>query len=983
MKETEQLNRTQRVFATMVKGITRYPRLLLLICSGLFIASIDLSCNRLGYHTQRDDLMSVEKDCQKRWHQYIHEFGNDDDMVVVVEGHQLDQQLKQKRMIEALEAIGKAFAAQPSLFDRIFYKIDLTKLQPRQLLLMSQDQLHQLSEALERMNWLLGTAQKIAWYQLGLPNLIRNTEPILQKLANAESLTAAEQELFRETTQLLTNCNDRLRHPDQRKSLWGSFIKQQEESLTKNPSVSLAEPIYFFDSSTDLAFMMMRPVQADDQSFTPSAIAVKSAREILSTIRTQFPDLEIGLTGLPVLENDEMAASDRDSTNASWIALAGVALLYLVVYRSFRYPILTVATLVVGTIWALGLTTLCIGYLTILSSTFAVMLIGMGDYGVLWIACYEQEKRHGHDPRAALHHTAIHAGPSILTAAITTSLAFYATMFADFQAVSELGFIAGSGVLLCALSCFLIMPALLILIDRPAKDKAKEQQQSPDSLPADAPAVTSQSSIEPSSRSEVILPFQTPEREWLAGASRYPRIVLFLSLLFLILGGALSLGLRYDHNLLHLQSPDLDSVRWEKRLLEKTVGTSWHGLSIASTPEQVLQWKKEYEQLPEVSKVVELVSLLPADQEAKKPLIDKIAQRLQGLPDQLSDSPGLPKNFLDQLIKIDRFLKENEKNSRMNSSPSSSSEQSPYMVGLANFRSQIDQLRLYLEANKSEEGLAHLQRINQQIRTDLYTGLKQLKQYTQSNPITITDLPQNLRERFIGTHGTYLLRIYAKENLWDYDSLQQFVNSLRKIDPEVTGKPFGTLDGLRTMKTGFQSAGLYAFIAIVLILLIDFCQAKFLFLALLPLLFGIIGTLGLLHLLGYTMNPANLIALPLIFGVGIDNGVHVLHDYRAQFACRKKKGVYRMSRPTGQGIFIAAVTTILGFGTLMISQHHGMFSLGLTLTMGVTICMIAALIILPCCLRLLDQRHLKTKITPEQDSKTLSTNPIQNHRRAA
>src|SRR5438309_11093954 len=115
-------------------------------------------------------------------------------------------------------------------------------------------------------------------------------------------------------------------------------------------------------------------------------------RSIVVQVSPKYAGLSFGLTGLPVLENDEMVASQQDTNVASWLALAGVALLYLVVFRSFRYPAMTVATLLVGTAWAMGWLTLTVGHLNILSATFAVMLIGMGDYGVLWVTRYEEER---------------------------------------------------------------------------------------------------------------------------------------------------------------------------------------------------------------------------------------------------------------------------------------------------------------------------------------------------------------------------------------------------------------------------------------------------------------------------------------------------------------------------------------------------------------------------------------------------------------
>src|SRR5205823_1116713 len=133
---------------------------------------------------------------------------------------------------------------------------------------------------------------------------------------------------------------------------------------------------YFFSSEDTaakpvLAFLLVRPV-TEAGSFTGALRSVEKLHELIAETRPSFTDLDLGLTGLPVLETDEMLASQNDTNAASWIALAGVALLYLLVFRGLRYPLLTVVTLLAGTAWALGWLTLTVGHLNILSATFAV-----------------------------------------------------------------------------------------------------------------------------------------------------------------------------------------------------------------------------------------------------------------------------------------------------------------------------------------------------------------------------------------------------------------------------------------------------------------------------------------------------------------------------------------------------------------------------------------------------------------------------------
>src|SRR5436305_2671849 len=144
-------------------------------------------------------------------------------------------------------------------------------------------------------------------------------------------------------------------------------------------STHLDEPQYFFSGDNTLAFLLCRPVK-EAGSFTAAEKSVAALRDILTTLRPRFPDLEFGLTGMPVLETDEMVAAQRDTGRASWLAVVGVTLLFMVAYRGVWYPMLTVGTLLVGTAWAMGWMTATVGHMNIIKTTFAVMMNGEGDY---------------------------------------------------------------------------------------------------------------------------------------------------------------------------------------------------------------------------------------------------------------------------------------------------------------------------------------------------------------------------------------------------------------------------------------------------------------------------------------------------------------------------------------------------------------------------------------------------------------------------
>ncbi len=899
--EQEETGLVPRLVAAVAQLGWRFPWLVLTGTALSCILCLWYTYANLTYENQRNDLHGKEKAYFQRWEQYVKEFGDDDDMVVVVQGKDRGQ------MIAAMEDLASQIEQKPDLFDRLFYKVDLRSLRNRALLFLPPEQIRLIQDNLSGMNLLLevpvlgGIDPLFGWKSLNLMQLLHEGERRATTLGGDRTLTPNSDLFLKQLNAICENAAAVLTSPAAYKNPWQSILPSQPQQQDL-----MAEPQFFFSEDGTLAFLLVRPFK-EAGSFTFAQKSIDALRDLIAQTTPRYAGMDFGLTGLPVLENDEMVASQSDSNFAGWLALIGVALLYLVVYRGIRYPFMTVTALLVGTAWALGWTTLTVGHLNILSSAFAVMLIGMGDYGVLWVTRFGEERRAGSDLAQAMRKTAMNVGPSILTAALATALAFYAAMLADLKAVAELGWIAGSGVLLCAFSCFIVVPPLLALLEKRFQTKVEE----------DAPAILS------------LKEHQADHRPWLPWLSRRPRWVIVGSLVATVILSYFALNIRYEHNLLKLQAQNLPSVQWEQTLIAHTAGASWHALSYTTTPEEVIALKNRYEKLPEVSRVVEVASLVPRDQDRKLEQLKDIQTRLRRLPERGAlisrpvPEPEEIKRTAGNLIDLLVVLKD--------------SRVAQDLVG--NLKKLSDQL----SAMDRETCAIGLQKFEQFLTRDLAEDLYRLKEVTTAAPIRIADLPECLRERYISKNGKWLLRVFAKDCLWDYGPLKDFTAQIHTVDPDATGKPFTTLEGLRAMKHGFLWAGLYALIAMVLVLLLDFGNVKHTLIALLPLGMGMVATLGLMVLAGYSLNPANMIAFPLILGVGADNGVHVMHDYRS----RGKGNSYFLASSTGRGIMVAALTTILGFGTLMIASHRGLASLGLILTLGVTCCMLTALVFLP------------------------------------
>jgi hopanoid biosynthesis associated RND transporter like protein HpnN len=913
----------RRLLLGLVSLVCRYPGWVLLLSLSLAGASLWAAGARLQYKTQRNDLVSPHKEHQQRWRDYLAEFGDDDDIVVVVKG------TDRPRMEKALDELAARVQDRPDLFDRLFYKVDLRSLRNRALLFLSTQEIQAIQHHLKDMGQLLKHGW-ISWKLLTLSSLLQEAVQRTAKMRAGDPLSSSDEVFLTQLWNITRNAKEVLVDPTKYKTPWGSLLARPPEQKDL-----LAEPQYFFSDpspsgekpapSTEetLAFLLVRPIK-EQGSFTSALKSVTAIREIVEKTRPDYPSVEFGVTGLPVLETDEMSAADHDTRLASWLAIAGVSVLFLLVYRGIWYPLLTVATLLMGTAWAMGWLTLTVGHLNILSATFAVMLIGMGDYGVLWVMRYEQARKRGADVRSALLHTVTHVAIGNLTAASTLALAFFAAMFADFQAVAELGWIAGCGVLLCAFACFTLLPALLMLFDR-RKLVDREPPSSATTLPLRSGLITD---------------------AWLPGLTRQARWVALAGVALTIgLGYAAWNGISYDHNLLHMQARDLDSVKWELTLIEHTAGANWHAVSYTATPQEALALKARYDKLPEVARVVEVASLVPQDQETKVQLLTDIQGRLSDLPKRGQPIPHLRPNSDTLLTALNHLAQKLQPlaASACRADGTATTLLTDLRESVWNLHRQI--LLMPAEAETVEK---RLQGFEQRLAGDLAEDLHRLREVATPQPIALADLPPALRDRYVGKSGKWLLRVFARHSLWEFPQLEQFTQQIHAIDPTATGKPFGTVEGLRAMKNGLQRAGIYAFLVIVAVLWIDFRSWKRTAVAVAPLVLAVLFSLGILGLLGLPLNPANMIAFPLILGVGVDNGVHILHDYLLR---RRDRGG-TISYAIGRGVLVKALTAMIGFGTLMISSERGLVGLGLILTLGVGCSMLTALLLLPAVLHL-------------------------------
>ncbi len=895
----------------LVRLCVRNPIRVLVLSMALAAFSVYLSVEHLGFKMSRLDLINPNSSFNRLWLEYIEEFGESDEVILVVEGK------GNVEVIPVLDELAKKVAAHPTLFQGVLHGVDLSRIRCKGLHYVPAKELAVIDQfAAESVQITAGN-----WNQLGVGTMLDGLAYRLQNVRDPESMIRTLHEL----DQFSLSLSKAYAPSPSYGSPWPQI---QMQGIAQMPDVVAAcsqnNTSYFLFPTKNgvIGFVLLKLAKIDKTAFAQGNEAIAKLRALVFETKEKNPDTNIGLTGMPIIENDEMQLSNDAMNKATILALFGVGVVFIAGFGSLRHPMLAMFVLLIAFAWTMGYITLAVGHLNILSISFGAMLIGLGtDFSVHYVARYLEIRKTVRSSEEALVQAAGDVGPGIMTGALTTSIAFYMAAFAEFTGIAELGIISGGGIIFCVLGTFVLLPALIQLFD--------------------------------AHRPSQVLPQPIDIRKPLFPTVRYPAttfVITTAGILFLFVGIP---KLWYDHNLLNLQPEGVESVELERKLLDMEVDKGgknvWYALSIADTREELLARKKEFaEKYPELT-VEEIVSWFPGPDKEKIPIIESLAKRLEGLPERPPeigvsepDRVGtaiqrLQEMFFDPMSPV-RIMGQQLAGQPLPPSVGNLSEQ------LQDIPRRLGEVRENLRRMSRSEYLPRTTQYQSAVAGDLLTRLRTLKSMAVVEPPTLHDLPDSLVERFVGKGGKHLMRIYSTANIWDMAEMEKYVSAVRSIDPKATGSPLQTYEASLQMLRGFKTAGLYAFFAVVAFLFVDFRNLKDVILSLLPMLAGLGAMFGILGWLDIPLNPANMIVLPLILGIGIDDGVHIIHEYR------KQKGRFQLGPSTPTSILITTLTTIIGFGSMMIASHRGLQSLGRVLVIGVSACMFTSLVMLPAAL---------------------------------
>ncbi|PIR18215.1 MAG: hypothetical protein COV46_00955 [Deltaproteobacteria bacterium CG11_big_fil_rev_8_21_14_0_20_49_13] len=885
-----------RLLLFISRLVTRHPWRVVLASLILALASIIISSLFLKMNTDQDDLVSEKLAYHKNYKDHLREFGDKEYLYIVVEA---DDNLPQAK--DFTRALAKRLSSIPDVKE-VTYQISNPKLEKSFLLYLPNGQISTIGEYLPKMEKIGSSADVFAMMNETIEHLRES------QVAGNESRQLETGFLF------LDKLLDGLIGAAKDDEAYRPFLQQAFFGGDR----AFDEDGFLLSENGKLLFVMIMP----DKNYKTLAVIdepLKKIRTALDGTRSEFPNIKAGLTGRPVLAADEMRVSDTDMTLATIAAIFIVALIFFIYFKRPIRPAMAVLALICGILQTLGVTTLIIGHLNILSIVFAVILVGAGiEFGLQIVSRYREELAHHKSPARAVETCITQTGKGNMTACCTTAAAFFAMCLTNFLALQELGFIAGIGIILCLINMLTMLPALMFI-----EDRGKHPEHLHTTLNINLTRI--------------------------ASIYNRPRVVLIITL---VATAALVPGLfrvSFNHNLLDLQAKGLESVLFEKKILAESSQSTWYVPFVTDTKESSLALAQKVKELPTVGKVETIEEVVPAGQDEKIAIIRVIASP-KGVAISRNQSRGIASSAAGGLAMTHELKKFRESISHLTEMAFSAGE-TEAVESLEEISTKAGELIQLITGHETR-----INKFDKDFAGDLSKHIEMLRGGLTPERVTIEDMPETIQRRYVSANtGRYSFYAYPKEDVWDPAKMSAFIKDIRSVDPNVTGVPVEVYESSKLLERSFRQSAMIAILAIFIIVSLDFRNLRYTLLALAPLCFGVFWLFELMGIFGVKFNLANFFGIPIILGVGIDNAVQIVHRYIKDRHIEKVSSF--MTRSTGVAVLLTSITTFASFGTLIFARHQGIASLGLVMSMGTLTCFIGSMLVLPCLLKIFGPRE--------------------------
>ena len=904
--------------------------------------AVVITVRGLEFQSDRNALISPDLDWNRRFEQWRTSFPGNEDLYVVVDSGPLDAPDRDQRVDAArvlVDDLGAVLVANEHIESAV-WSFQADQFSPRTLRLAP---LHEVRD-------------RLAEIESSVPLLASETPQQLLGHIVRELYASSSQQDDQQISEQLESVRQLV---DAIANVLVSPVDSSDQPGTMfHTDTGGAESIYLTSENDRLLFIRITPRKVPGliNALEPAITAIRDA---IGLVESGHPQIDVGLTGIDVVEADETDAAIRDSTIASVIALVLISLLLITAFHSWTTPLLACAALLVGIAWSFGFLTVVVGHLQVLSVVFTVILLGLGiAYGIHIAARIELVRAQYPDDRggfgAAVADSFQTVGPGVVTGAVTTAAAFCTTVFTDFQGVAEMGLIASGGVVLCLVAMLSVYPALLTVVVPSTRYYAPGRGWR----------------------------FRYFDERWVGPFGRWP--VTTLVTVAIVTGlSLLAIGqMRFDYNLLKLQPRGVESVLWQQRIIDDGGQSIWSAVQVVDSLEEAKRRKEELLSRPTVGSVQGIGLLFPQDEREKVRLIRAVRDRLAGVlgetaiqPDGTdpSERPRGPEASTGNGAEADLSLQLSVMYAALQSQMQGDMPE-PIRAPLERLAGSLERANRVLADLAPDQRHEALRRLQMQYRSWRNSVAAQVAAALDTAELTPGDLPDELLRPYVAAGGAlagkYALEIHPRlpeggeiTDPLDPRFLPRFIFDLRSASVPATATAEGQGEGRvayvtgvivqiyesgRLIKNSYMLAGVYALAVVFLLVGVDFRSARAALLSLVPVGIGFAVTFGLMWVVGLSINPANIIVLPLMFGIGVDSGVHILHRFR-QNPDQRPRG---LACGTGTGITVTGLTTMIGFGAMILARHRGISSLGTVLTVGIGLTILACWTVMPAWLEL-------------------------------
>jgi predicted RND superfamily exporter protein len=883
----------ERYILLGVLGVVQRPRLTLLIAGVLLAISAGAAMRWLNISSDQDRLFSRDVKFFRDYLDFDKKFPENDALYVVIEQKDPNSAPQLRRWTAAADAIARNIRTLPQYVEAVDAKVPLDQLGAQGLLFQEPDQLHDNFKDIIRSADLARIwGEKNPAVIPGIPRGIP-IGPLMGRTRGGRFLTAITFSPDPEAVRLVKLVADS----------WGQVVSEPDRPIAVGSNVPDLVEFAATDPS-DLGYYY-RPDESDPQrtsnpekarhvllvsvypkinyrSLSATAEPVAAIRRAVNAAAKDFPEFTVGTTGRPALDADELSATDRDSTIAEIIAAIAVFIGLTVMLRSLWLALAAEIALGVGIGWTFGWATISVGELNLLSIVFLIALIGIGmDYLVQILTRYRTEARRHGRAKAVWSRVFRHVSAPINTACLGAAGAFLVSVLTNFRGAADLGIIAGGGLLLCLLSGYTVLPALLTLM--PAK-LAVDISRRPTGQP--------------------------PRR---LGTKRLILPAIWVLLLCVI--APFGARAHFNPNLLDLQAPNLESTKLIRKL------QSWSAVALSKDPAMLRKVRAAVEGSPAVAGTE---SILTAEDN-----LQWLREHRKELPKiDWSAPPPVEQGDLAPLSGKARALADKLAQPVPGVAAEGMKDRAAAAASLRAFAAKLD-------GANPQQAAERLSAWQKAFVAELQGAIGQFA----PGPLDLAKLPAEIRGHLVADDGTYALYINPKADLWDRHEMKRFVKDVNKRvaavpdHPDITGLAPNVYYTTDEVRKSFYRATLYALILIVVLVLIDLKNIRQTFIAISVLGLGLPMLVGLMGLLGVSWNFANFFGLPILIGAGHEYGVFMIHRYRE--ALHDPRRVWRFWDVSDRALLLCAYVTSTSFGFFWaISEHRGLKSLGLVMALG-------------------------------------------------